>query len=412
MQYVRFVVVFVVVLLLAGSVQESTAQIVKRLKQRAKDKIEQNVGEKQDEVIDQVFDGPSSGTAEEQTSTAAGDTPARPVRGGDGRPGEGAWANYDFVPGERVLLAEDFMDDRVGNFPHRFELISGNAEVVEWNGLRWLRMNDETYFKIPLPENLPQRFTIEFDVTVPWWGMDFHSDLRTDRYNENIFATSGVVLNCCVAGVYRGQGDAVSSVDPRDFFKGMFEDRSIAPPMRVRMHVDGSYVKLYLEEKRVANLPNGNFGRQDYLVVRSTGSADESKAPLMTNFSINAGGSPMYDALMAEGRFATQGIFFDTGSDRLRPESTPTLKEIGDMLTRHTDLRVCIEGHTDDVGSDVSNQELSQMRAAAVTGYLVEKFQIDASRLESMGFGESSPMASNDTPEGRQQNRRVEIVKL
>ncbi len=55
-----------------------------------------------------------------------------------GRPGEGAWSNYDFIPGERVLWAESFANDRVGNFPQRLELINGNMEVVEWNGGRWL----------------------------------------------------------------------------------------------------------------------------------------------------------------------------------------------------------------------------------------------------------------------------------
>ena len=124
-----------------------------------------------------------------------------------------------------------------------------------------------------------------------------------------------------------------------------------------------------------------------------------------------AGGKKLYDALSESGRVATQGIYFDTGSDRIRPESTPTLKEIGTMLTEHGDLKLTIEGHTDNVGNAAANQDLSQRRAAAVKDYLVAKHGIDSSRINSAGLGDKKPAAPNATPEGRQQNRRVELVK-
>jgi outer membrane protein OmpA-like peptidoglycan-associated protein len=74
----------------------------------------------------------------------------------------------------------------------------------------------------------------------------------------------------------------------------------------------------------------------------------------------------LYDALVARGRVATQGIYFDTGSDRLRPESSGTLNEIGRMLKDHADLKLTIEGRTDNVGGADSKQVLSEKRAAAV----------------------------------------------
>src|SRR5690606_34311450 len=117
------------------------------------------------------------------------------------------------------------------------------------------------------------------------------------------------------------------------------------------------------------------------------------------------------DALSSEGRVATQGILFDTGADRIRPESTPTLKEIGEMLQQHADLKLVIEGHTDNVGSADANQSLSEKRAEAVRRFLVETYSVDETRLTAQGFGASKPAASNDSPEGRQQNRRVELVK-
>jgi len=116
--------------------------------------------------------------------------------------------------------------------------------------------------------------------------------------------------------------------------------------------------------------------------------------------------------LEAEGRVSTQGILFDTGSDRIKPESTPTLEQMGDMMASHPDLRIAIVGHTDAVGDDASNQSLSERRAASVRRYLVETYGIDQSRLEDRGKGETEAVANNDTPEGRQQNRRVELIKL
>ena len=77
----------------------------------------------------------------------------------------------------------------------------------------------------------------------------------------------------------------------------------------------------------------------------------KAKQPtLFGNFRIAAGGKKLYDAIAAPGRVATQGIYFDTGSDRIRPESSRTLKEIGAMLKEHPDLKLAIEGHTDNVG--------------------------------------------------------------
>jgi outer membrane protein OmpA-like peptidoglycan-associated protein len=107
---------------------------------------------------------------------------------------------------------------------------------------------------------------------------------------------------------------------------------------------------------------------------------------------------------------ATHGIFFDTGSDNIRAESTPTLKEMVSMLTEHPDLSLTIEGHTDNVGDAQANLALSAKRAEAVKAYLVGK-GVSGDRLATKGLGATKPAAPNTTAEGRQQNRRVELVK-
>jgi len=82
------------------------------------------------------------------------------------------------------------------------------------------------------------------------------------------------------------------------------------------------------------------------------------------------------------------------------------------MLQDHPELRISIEGHTDSDGDDALNLDLSDQRAAAVKDYLVSNFGIDSSRLESVGLGETVPVADNSTSEGKQENRRVELVRL
>ena len=81
------------------------------------------------------------------------------------------------------------------------------------------------------------------------------------------------------------------------------------------------------------------------------------------------------------------------------------------MLQEHPDLNLTIEGHTDNVGAPAANQTLSQKRAEAVKAALVSTYGVDAGRLTAKGFGASKPAAPNTTPEGRQTNRRVELVK-
>jgi outer membrane protein OmpA-like peptidoglycan-associated protein len=291
-------------------------------------------------------------------------------------------------------------------------------EVVAWEGRRWLRINSSGAFAIPLPEVLPERFTAEFDVTIPWPMFVVYTGALARGQAPGYLQDRALVMvsQFYQAGVVAAGGQTRSTLYPEKVLPAttFTSGHHLTAPVRVRVHADGAYVKVYLEEHRVANMPRADLLRADKLVFHFTvgGAGGGGDPPLITNLSVNAGGQPMYDALMADGRFVTQGIFFDTGSDRLRPESTPTLEEIAAMLEAHADLRLRVEGHTDSVGDDAANQELSERRAASMKAYLVTEKHIDADRLEAHGLGETTPAAPNDTPEGRQQNRRVELVKL
>jgi outer membrane protein OmpA-like peptidoglycan-associated protein len=115
--------------------------------------------------------------------------------------------------------------------------------------------------------------------------------------------------------------------------------------------------------------------------------------------------------LKEQGRAEVYGIYFDFNSDQLRPESAPVLQDIAEALRNNPDWKLRVGGHTDNVGGDRYNLDLSNRRAAAVKQALVEHYQIAPERLTPVGFGASQPKASNDTVEGRALNRRVELVR-
>ena len=115
--------------------------------------------------------------------------------------------------------------------------------------------------------------------------------------------------------------------------------------------------------------------------------------------------------LKTNGRVKVYGIYFDFDSDQLRPESSAVLNEIAQVLINNPDWKLNVEGHTDNIGGDQFNMDLSLRRAQAVKQALVERYDIAPDRLSTEGFGATVPVTSNDTMEGRARNRRVELVR-
>jgi outer membrane protein OmpA-like peptidoglycan-associated protein len=392
---VRSLTLLLAALTLAAIPAQAQFGGLRRAAERAKQKVEQKVDDKVDRKVDEKIDralgdeGTPQAAAASPAGSAAASAPASPTAA----PGEGAWANYDFVPGERPIYVNDFSADRVGDFPRRMTFKSGNMQIVEWQGQRWLSAEGGELL-ITLPETLPERYTMEFDLA--GHGNAMQINFGKDAANEEPYVEVGADF----ARLRSGDVDA----------RGSFPTNTGTVPVKIRIAVDGDYLKLYANEQRVLNVPNAKLGRSGKIFVLMNGwSATEPR--MIANLRVAAGGRAMYDALMSDGRVATQGILFDTGSDRIRPESTPTLKEMVAMLREHADLKLAIEGHTDNVGDAAANQTLSEKRAAAVRAYLVGQ-GIDESRLRSAGYGASKPAAPNDTSEGRQRNRRVELVKM
>jgi outer membrane protein OmpA-like peptidoglycan-associated protein len=126
---------------------------------------------------------------------------------------------------------------------------------------------------------------------------------------------------------------------------------------------------------------------------------------------VTADASSIADELNKSGHIALYGIHFDTGKATILPDSESALNEIVKMLQQNPDVKLSVEGHTDNVGAAASNQALSEKRAQTVVAWLTGH-GVAAARLKSKGWGQTKPVADNSTEEGRGKNRRVELVKV
>ncbi len=358
------------------------------------------ITDEEGEVVE-VRDGDEPGEAAAAVEAAGVD--AEVAESSPARPGEGTWANYDFVPGNRILFATNFENETIGRFPQQLEFLGGMMQLVEWEGRTLLEStNLESHFRIPLSEPLPERFTIEFDAYISSGRLG----MRTGVFMTSISRPRDFGRH---AQSYFLLGRSESGIGgPNESLRSVTAYRNELTPIRIA--VDDTYGTMYVNEQRVANMPVLQIERNEFIEIVIGGRSENPT--YITNLRVAAGGTQLYDRLMAEGRVSTQGIYFDTGSDTIRPESTGTLTEIGRMLAQNPDLRLRIEGHTDNVGDPESNRALSDRRASAVMTYLVNERGIAADRLEAVGMGADEPVADNDTEEGRQNNRRVELVRL
>jgi OmpA-OmpF porin, OOP family len=320
------------------------------------------------------------------------------------------WENYDFVPGNKVMFYTDFSEDRVGNFARGLKYISGPMEIVERNDVKMLRATDLGELLIPLPRKLPQLFTLEVDVLTPA-GASLGDRIRVeggkthDQGDPKSVEISWGPQHITLHGGGQDRGRSQLHLTEEETAKYLDQ------PAHLRILMDSAYFKMYANEKRLYNIPELQFRRDTVIRLALVGQPD-ANALFITSIRVAESETDvMYDALLKNGRWVTQGILFATGKAELQGESRPVLKEIASTMKKYGDLKILIEGHTDNVGAAASNLTLSDARAAAVKAALVSEFGIDGGRITTKGFGDTKPAAPNATAVGRAQNRRVEIVK-
>ena len=333
---------------------------------------------------------------------------------------EQVYSRFDFVPGDRVIFFDDFSDTEVGEFPRKWTLEGpkpgGNntVDVVEYQGIHFLRSVPGAksqppatqYLRLDQKGDFPEKFTIEFDAVLaaikdsPVYRIMYKvllvpADKKTDIFRR---ASPGAIL---ISGLENLSANTSTTVDLND-----------GRVHHIAISVNGTFVKAYIDNQRVVNDPDGVKRPIKQIGLQmATPNNFRSEKLLFSNFRLAEGGKDIRSALDTEGRIVSHGIHFDTGKASLKPESLPTLKMILALLQDDPGLRFSIEGHTDNQGGAGINQPLSKNRAAAVAEWLEAK-GIEGSRLRAAGLGDSKPIDSNNTLEGRANNRRVEFVKF
>ena len=350
-----------------------------------------------------------SQTSDNTTTTAdkdapSGSTPA-PVAG---PPSMRSYANYDFIPGSKLIFEDDFHTDQDGEFAEHWDLDRGQAVLNKVGDGLAMKITDGNYGAVlPLMKNktyLPKDFTLEFDhyQTPGAYGLNVWF-----KNADNAEVVSALVYKAEVTVKYQGSdgGRELSATMPAE----IAGDNYINRWHHVAMIVKGRTIKLYVDQFRVINIPV-NTGVPASVSFGGIGNQDD---PLIfKNVRIaEGGGANMIGQKFGEGKYISYGINFDYGKATIKPESMGELTAIQKYLTENGGLRFEVGGYTDADGSDASNLTLSQKRADAVKTQLTG-MGIDAGRLTAKGYGETKPIGDNATFEGKAQNRRVEFVKL
>jgi OOP family OmpA-OmpF porin len=376
---------------------------LKKLKDKVKEKAEKKV-EETVEGKEEMTEDTTTATKESTEKPAPDTTKAQSTTPGVSED-MSLYTKFDFVPGDKVIFYDDLSGEEIGEFPSRWRLDNGVFEIAKQGNKNYILCTDPGTIRPKITIGpLPPKYTIEMEFYTKGGdsrGHWFHIEWYNDQDEE--------------IGVFSMKDNVYThlSLMGKDL-----ANKELSAPLSggihtMRVMATQSTMKCYIDNERVANVPAIEDFKPIDIGVYMNPWLDEPDNPMLVGtFRYAQGGKTMREQLDESGRIVTHGILFDSGSDKIKGESYQTLKEIGQLLTDDPKLRISIEGHTDSDGTDEYNMTLSQKRAASVRNYLIANYNIAGERLESKGWGESKPIDKNDTPEGKANNRRVELVKL
>ena len=311
------------------------------------------------------------------------------------------------MAGDEIFFEDNQANEQLGEFPSQWDVDYGNAEIVQMGGDKVIMTQGYTAI-MPLigdgKNYFPESFTVEFDIYPQHcYSVETATDQFEIGFNDSRTLVARFHTNrdegCYLYTNWRKPNDDGGSSDSSDnnvYFSNN-EWHHVAISFNKRA------CKIYVDGFRVLNIPN--MKQPTSMWIWSNG-----KQAYFKNFRIAKGAVPLYDRMMSDGKFITYGITFDVGKSTIKPESMGEINRIVTLMTENPDLKFSVEGHTDNTGKEASNQTLSEQRSQAIVAKLVE-LGIAQDRLTAVGKGQNSPIADNNTDEGRAKNRRVEFVK-
>lgn len=429
----RFGIWLQIMLIALLSLQEASAQsilqkVTNRAEQSATDKILQKTDKTVSKGMDVIFESNAQKQVPEESNRQENvqeNMKPQQIQ---------AFSKYDFVPGDTVVYSNDFATESLGELPTGWNS-NGNSVVVKLDGqeAQWFRLSQKSTNFTDNKAQFGPHFTAEFDLLLQpefkgWAQPSFsfgllasgHEDPASNKFlndpkgNKSFYMeisplTNGI--NALLESYQKYTRYFHSPVAFNPVGKGWF-GRIVhvaiqAQKERLRIWIDGE--KLYDIPKA---LPIEGGYNQLFFQLGSSPYEDEQVGVFISNIKIAKGLPDSRNKLLNEGSFSTTGILFDSGAAVIKPESIGVLKEIATILNQQSDLKLQIVGHTDDVGSETANQQLSEQRALSVKSFLTQKLGIATDRLTCQGKGESAPVADNKTSRGKAQNRRIEFIRM
>jgi outer membrane protein OmpA-like peptidoglycan-associated protein len=418
----------------------ANAQLLKKLGKTAEKAAEKTVqrrvanetAKKTDQALDSILEPGSNGNKNEPQ--VGGDPNGGATGGGTGDGNQGnsggkvasgektiqVYSKFDYVPGDKLIFYDDFGNDFIGDFPSKWNT-NGSGEVVTLNDSaeKWFEIKPgRSTFYIPDVPALPEEYTVEFDLLVA--GIDEKTSsstvfrvIFTDdpqfKWGNNYAYVS---LPLCQ---YHPVGMRVRS-DKMGINNNITADIRAAVINRphVSIGVNKQRFRLWVNEKKYIDIPRffPESGIPNQLRFELPYMKDGKDRLFITNLKVAEGGVDLRRKLISEGKVSTNGILFDSGSANIQPQSMGIIRQISQVLQQEAAMDLNIVGHTDSDGDDASNMELSKRRAEAVKDALVNVYNIDASRLQTEGKGETEAVGDNNTVDGKAQNRRVEFIKI
>jgi len=391
---------------------------------RVNNKIDRGIDKGLDAVEDEVT-GKDKKTDTPKTdpnkpgNTGSADKTASADKGAttQDQPSLQSYSQYDFVPGDKVILYEDFSQDAVGDFPALWTTNkSGEINTLNVAPGNWLNLNaTEGNWWFLKPIEFPKNFIVEFDI-VPKKGAARYA-VGVAIYGENGFkemsdpfaCKTGLIVSVAKTG-WQSEGLKAGSpkISGNSQLKPVLEEKL----NHVIIWVQNRRVRIYHQGEKVLDMPtnlyeDSKFSRLAFQLYRGA-----SSSSYITNVKITTASPDTRNKLLTEGKLVTYGIYFDVNKDIVKPESYGTLKDIAKILNEVPDVKVKIVGHTDADGADAANLDLSKRRAASVKAELVKSFNVNGDRLVTDGMGETKPVAPNDTTSNKAMNRRVEFNKM
>jgi len=420
--------IYMLLILQATTMSAKSQGFLKRLGEKAASAGSDLLIRKGTQKAEKAIDGNSPGKAK-STNGPVDKKDTKSSKGSASGNLINTYSKFDFIPGEKTLLFDNFDQDAIGEFPLKW-YTTGAAEIVKLENQpgKWLQFNSGSFLSPTV--KLPDNFTIEFDVFVNLSsnsskvlpGLQFEifdrgdKAKRLDHYNYSL-------KNILYFSTSFHADKAVFSLDSRDNAKQKLKSDKIfltgfqhnyGSVVHVAISVQKERVRLWYNADKVIDVPTAaafpaNFNQ---MLFSGPKTAEGYAAFYLTNLRIGAGQPDTRSKLLDQGKFVTNGILFDTNSDNIKPESSGLLKEIAAAMKESASLKFKVIGHTDSDGQAETNLALSKRRAEAVKKALTEEFGVDGSMLSTDGKGAAEPIASNSTSTGKSENRRVEFVKI